>query len=101
MFRKRSFNVSNSANCTSDNHFRMANEIPAPAALFVFIDTNENDIWDSTFATFPMPSYWETTGSIFPPSATSKAAPDVCRRHAEHWKWRTPKRRLLLGTPHR
>ena len=42
MLRKRSFNVSNSANCTDDNHFRKYPEVPSPAALFVFIDTDED-----------------------------------------------------------
>ena len=53
LLRKRSYNVSNSANCATDNHFRKYSEIKVPTGLFVFIDTDENDIWDSTFGIIP------------------------------------------------
>jgi len=58
MLRNRSYNLSNSANCEADNHFRKYSEITVPTGLFVFIDTSENEIWDSTFGVIPANSYW-------------------------------------------
>jgi prepilin-type processing-associated H-X9-DG protein len=99
VLRKRSFNVSNSANCTDDNHFRKCTEIPAPAALFVFIDTDEDDIWDSTFGMFPMPGYWQDYWLDIPADRHMQGGNlTFADGHAEHWKWRAPKHGLLLGS---
>ncbi|HKI68269.1 MAG TPA: type II secretion system protein, partial [Verrucomicrobiae bacterium] len=57
--RNRSYNMSNSANCQKADHFRKYSEIKAPTALFVFIDTNEHDIWDSTFGVISLGSPWQ------------------------------------------
>jgi prepilin-type N-terminal cleavage/methylation domain-containing protein/prepilin-type processing-associated H-X9-DG protein len=99
MLRKRSFNVSNSDNCADDNHFRKCNEIPAPAALFVLIDTDEDDIWDSTFGTLPMGSFWQDYWLDVPADRHQQGCNlTFADGHAEHWKWRAPKRGLRLGS---
>jgi prepilin-type N-terminal cleavage/methylation domain-containing protein/prepilin-type processing-associated H-X9-DG protein len=96
--RKRSYNVSNSANCADDNHFRVCNEIRNPAALFVFIDTDENDIWDSTFGVLPEDSYWGDYWLDIPADRHGQACNiTFADGHVEHWKWRTPKSGLWLG----
>jgi prepilin-type N-terminal cleavage/methylation domain-containing protein/prepilin-type processing-associated H-X9-DG protein len=99
MLRKRSFNMSNSANCSQDNHFRTYNEIPAPVDLFVFIDTDENDIWDSTFGTMPMNSWWSSYWLDIPADRHQNGC-DItfADGHAEHWRWQAPKTGLLLGS---
>jgi prepilin-type N-terminal cleavage/methylation domain-containing protein/prepilin-type processing-associated H-X9-DG protein len=99
VLRKRSFNVSNSANCADDNHFRKGNEIPAPAALFVFIDTDEDDIWDSTFGMFPTASYWQDYWLDVPADRHQQGCNlTFADGHAERWKWRAPKHGLWLGS---
>jgi prepilin-type N-terminal cleavage/methylation domain-containing protein/prepilin-type processing-associated H-X9-DG protein len=98
MLRKRSYNVGNSDNCADDNHFRKAGEIPIPAVLFVFIDTDENDIWDSTFGVMPMDSYWDDYWLDIPADRHQQGCNlTFADGHAEHWKWRAPKHGLYLG----
>jgi len=73
MLRKRSYNVSNSDNCTDDNHFRVCGEIPSPRpCLSSSIPTKRH--LDSTFGTMPRIPTGAATGSTCPPTATGKAA---------------------------
>jgi prepilin-type N-terminal cleavage/methylation domain-containing protein/prepilin-type processing-associated H-X9-DG protein len=98
MPRKRSFNVSNSDNCADDNHFRKYYEIPVPVSLFVFIDTDEDDIWDSTFGVMPLGSYWQDYWLDIPADRHQQGCNlTFADGHAEHWKWRAPKHGLWLG----
>ena len=99
MLRNRSFNVSNSANCTADNHFRKYNEISFPGGLFVFIDTDENDIWDSTFGVIPYNyPYWSNYWLDIPADRHQQGCNiTFADSHVEHWKWRAPKNGLTLG----
>jgi prepilin-type N-terminal cleavage/methylation domain-containing protein/prepilin-type processing-associated H-X9-DG protein len=101
MLRKRSYNVSNSANCTDDNHFRKYSEIKISTALFVFIDTDENDIWDSTFGVIPYndPFYSDYWLDIPADRHLQGCNLTFADGHAEHWKWRAPKKALALGQP--
>ena len=102
MTRKRSYNVSNSANCSADNHFRKYAEIRVPTTLFVFIDTDENDIWDSTFGVI-LPAFypfWADYWLDIPADRHLQGCNlTFADGHAEHWKWRAPKRELSLGSP--
>jgi prepilin-type N-terminal cleavage/methylation domain-containing protein/prepilin-type processing-associated H-X9-DG protein len=98
MPRKRSYNVSNSANCARDNHFRRSTEIKAPADLFVFIDTNEDTIWDSTFGTLPMGCQWEDYWLDVPADRHSLGCNvTFADGHVEFWRWRAPKTGLWVG----
>jgi prepilin-type N-terminal cleavage/methylation domain-containing protein/prepilin-type processing-associated H-X9-DG protein len=99
MQRKRSYNMSNSANCADDNHFRKYSEIRDPTALFVFIDTDENDIWDSTFGVIPSNDpYWADYWLDIPADRHLQGGNlTFADGHAEHWKWLAPKNVLWLG----
>ena len=99
VLRKRSYNMSNSANCAADNHFRKYNEIKAPTELFVFIDTDEDDIWDSTFGVLPANHpYWANYWIDIPADRHMQGGNlTFADGHVEHWKWRANKNGLLLG----
>ena len=99
MPRNRSYNMSNSANCAADNHFRKTSEIKVPTSLFVFIDTDENGIWDSTFGVIPADyPYWSDYWLDIPADRHQQGANlSFADGHAEHWTWRTAKRGLELG----
>jgi prepilin-type N-terminal cleavage/methylation domain-containing protein/prepilin-type processing-associated H-X9-DG protein len=101
LLRKRSYNMSNSANCSDDNHFRKCSEIKVPTALFIFIDTNENDIWDSTFGVIPQDyPYWSKYWLDIPADRHQRGGNlTFADGHAEHWKWRAAKNVLALGQP--
>ncbi len=99
MLRKRSYNASNSANCAADNHFRKAGEIRVPTDLFIFIDTAEDDIWDSTFGVIPADyPYWSNYWLDIPSDRHQRGANlSFADGHAEHWRWQSPKKNLRLG----
>lgn len=99
ILRKRSYNMSNSANCASDNHFRKYNEIKVPTELFVFIDTDEDDIWDSTFGVLPADHpYWPNYWIDIPADRHMRGGNlTFADGHVEHWKWRATKDNLRLG----
>jgi prepilin-type N-terminal cleavage/methylation domain-containing protein/prepilin-type processing-associated H-X9-DG protein len=98
MLRNRSYNMSNSSNCADDNHFRKYNEIKVPTSLFIFIDTDENDIWDSTFGVLPQNSYWANYWLDIPADRHRQGCNvTFADGHAEHWKWRAAKNVLSLG----
>ncbi|HUZ07094.1 MAG TPA: prepilin-type N-terminal cleavage/methylation domain-containing protein [Candidatus Paceibacterota bacterium] len=65
---------------------------PSPSSLFVFIDENEDSIWDETFG------YWATNGPwadywLDLPSSRHQQGANLsfADGHVEHWKWKTPK----------
>jgi prepilin-type N-terminal cleavage/methylation domain-containing protein/prepilin-type processing-associated H-X9-DG protein len=99
LLRKRSYNMSNSANCANDNHFRKCSEIHVATGLFVFIDTDENDIWDSTFGVIPQDYPWWSNYWLDIPADRHQRGCNLtfADGHAEHWKWRAAKNVLALG----
>lgn len=99
MLRKRSYNMSNSANCASDNHFRKFGEIKVPTSLFIFIDTQAANIWDSTFGVIPQDNpYWNDYWLDIPADRHQQGANlTFADGHAEHWRWKAPKKGLQLG----
>jgi prepilin-type processing-associated H-X9-DG protein len=101
MLRKRSYNMSNSANCAADYHFHKYTEIKISTALFIFIDTDENDIWDSTFGIIPYDyPYWSDYWLDIPADRHQQGCNlTFADGHAEHWKWRALKNVLALGDP--
>jgi prepilin-type N-terminal cleavage/methylation domain-containing protein/prepilin-type processing-associated H-X9-DG protein len=98
LLRNRSYNMSNSIQCDSDNHFRKQSEIQDNTTLFVFIDTHEKDIWDSTFGVIPLGDDWQDYWLDIPADRHQQGANvTFADGHAEHWKWRTPKGVLYVG----
>jgi prepilin-type processing-associated H-X9-DG protein len=68
--------------------------------LFVFIDTAENDIWDSTFGVIPSDSFWAEYWLDIPADRHQRGCNiTFADGHAEHWKWRASKNGLSLGEP--
>jgi prepilin-type N-terminal cleavage/methylation domain-containing protein/prepilin-type processing-associated H-X9-DG protein len=95
--RNRSYNLSNSANCSADNHFRKYGEIKSPASLFVFIDTHEDTIWDCTFGVIPIGDRYQDYWLDVPATRHQQAANlTFADGHVEHWKWRAAKSRDLF-----
>jgi prepilin-type N-terminal cleavage/methylation domain-containing protein/prepilin-type processing-associated H-X9-DG protein len=100
--RNRSYNMSNSVNCKADNHYRKYTEVPRPTALFVFIDTHENAIWDATFGVLPAGSYWQDYWLDIPADRHQQGSNiSFVDGHAERFQWRAPKGNLRVGQKHR
>jgi prepilin-type N-terminal cleavage/methylation domain-containing protein/prepilin-type processing-associated H-X9-DG protein len=97
MQRNRSYNLSNSANCAADNHFRKYGDIKSHASLFVFIDTHEDTIWDCTFGVIPIGDYYQDYWLDVPANRHQQAANlTFADGHVEHWRWRAGKSRDLF-----
>jgi len=96
--RNRSYNMSNSVNCHLDNHFRKCDEVRVPTQLFVFIDTHEDAIWDATFGVLPLGGHWQDYW-LDVPADRHQQGPNIsfADGHAEHWKWRAPKKGIPVG----
>lgn len=96
--RNRSYNMSNSINCQQADHFRKWDEVRIASELFVFIDTHEDAIWDSTFGVLSLGSYFQDYWLDVPADRHSRGANlSFADGHAEHWKWRAPKNGVQLG----
>jgi prepilin-type N-terminal cleavage/methylation domain-containing protein/prepilin-type processing-associated H-X9-DG protein len=99
MPRRRSYNMSNSDNCQADNHFRKQTEILVPTSLFAFIDTDEDEIWDSTFGTLPANSYWSDYWLDVPADRHMQGGHlTFADGHVEHWRWKASKKPVSLGS---
>jgi prepilin-type N-terminal cleavage/methylation domain-containing protein/prepilin-type processing-associated H-X9-DG protein len=99
--RKRSYNMSNSANCSRADRFRKCSEIRNPVNLFIFIDTHEGAIWDSTFGVLAANSPWWSDFWLDIPADRHQRGANLtfADGHAEHWKWRAAKDPSLMGWP--
>ena len=96
--RNRSYNLSNSVQCSQADHFRKFTEIKNSTALFTFIDTHENDIWDSTFGIFSVGTYWQDYWLDVPADRHQQGANlAFADGRAEHYRWRSTKNGYLLG----
>jgi len=90
--RNRSYNMSNSIQNTSGDHFSKFTEIKSPTTLFVFIDMHEDAIWDSTFGVFPSWSVWRDYWLDVPTDRHQQGATlTFADGHAERKKWKAPK----------
>ncbi len=93
--RTRSYCMEISLNCDDAlNTFRKYTEIknPTPSGLFVFVDTQEDDIWDGTFGIFSPTSYWSDFWLDLAADRHNRGANlSFADGHVEHWKWKAPK----------
>lgn len=96
--RNRSYNMSNSIHNNQSDHYRKYTNIKAPANLFVFIDTHEDAIWDSTFGVLSQYSYWSQYWLDVPADRHSRGANlSFADGHAETLRWRAPKTGHRIG----
>jgi prepilin-type N-terminal cleavage/methylation domain-containing protein/prepilin-type processing-associated H-X9-DG protein len=93
--RKRSFCMDISLSCDdASTTYHKYTEItqPPPSNLFVFIDTQEDDIWDGTFGIFSRDSYWADYWLDLAADRHNQGANlSFADGHVEHWKWKAPK----------
>jgi prepilin-type N-terminal cleavage/methylation domain-containing protein/prepilin-type processing-associated H-X9-DG protein len=96
--RNRSFNMSNSINNSKADHYRKYSHIRSPSKLFVFIDTHENAIWDSTFGVLSPTSYWRDHWLDIPADRHQQGANlSFADGRAETFRWAAPKGTLGIG----
>jgi len=95
LLRTRSYCMSIYANCDDEgNTYHKYTEIiqPVPSSFFIFIDTQEEDIFDGTFGIFapndPWSGYWLDLPADRHEQGTNLSFADG---HVEHWKWKAPK----------
>jgi prepilin-type N-terminal cleavage/methylation domain-containing protein/prepilin-type processing-associated H-X9-DG protein len=100
LLRNRSFNMSNSIDCTNDNHFTKETEIRSPSVLFVFIDTDADEISDPTFGVTPVGSFWQNFWLDIPADRHNTRGCNLtfADGHVETWKWKTPKGGRIAGS---
>jgi prepilin-type N-terminal cleavage/methylation domain-containing protein/prepilin-type processing-associated H-X9-DG protein len=94
LLRNRSFNMSNCINCKIDpNHFVKETEIRAPADLFVFIDTDADEITDPTFGVLPVHDYFQNYWLDIPADRHNTRSCNLtfADGHVETWKWNVSK----------
>ena len=92
VIRNRSYNMSNSIRLSAGDHFDKFTEIPNPAGLFVFIDTHEGEIWDSTFGVYSGSSPWSAYWIDIPADRHQQGAGwSFADGHAELARWKTKK----------
>jgi prepilin-type N-terminal cleavage/methylation domain-containing protein/prepilin-type processing-associated H-X9-DG protein len=75
---------------------------PAPSALFVFVDENENTIADAEFGCPPAGSPWfeQNVWWDMPANRHNQGANfSFADGHVEHWKWKVPKMVWEFGQP--
>jgi len=95
LLRTRSFCMNISLNCDdARSTYRKFTEIvkPPPSDLFVFIDTQEDDIWDATFGIFSADSYWSSYWIDLAADRHNRGANlSFADGHVEYHRWRSPK----------
>jgi len=92
LLRNRSYNMSNSIRNSQADHFIKFTQIRNTTSLFVFIDTHEDAIWDSTFGIFPSWSPWRDFWLDVPASRHQQGTTlTFADGHAERKHWRAPK----------
>lgn len=110
--RTRSYNMSQSVNAYADTinpflsppapvnsdqpAFEKYPQIidPPPSRLFVFLDENEDTLYDAQFG-FPQPPYdrewWDMPSNRHYGGTSGGANFSFADGHVEHWKWKVPK----------
>jgi prepilin-type N-terminal cleavage/methylation domain-containing protein/prepilin-type processing-associated H-X9-DG protein len=104
LLRNRSYNMSNCIDCTNDpNHFVREAEIHSPANLFVFIDTDSEEITDATFGVIPLGQFYQDYWLDIPADRHNTRSCDLtfADGHVETWKWKASKASPMPGIPTR
>jgi len=93
--RTRSYCMDISLGCadTASTYYKYTDILQqSPDHLFVFIDTQENDIYDATFGIFSADSYYADYWLDVPADRHDQGANlSFADGHVEHWSWRAPK----------
>jgi len=102
LLRNRSYNMSNSIDLTNynNNYFSKETEIKAPTQLFVFIDTDADEITDPTFGVFPLGDFYQNNWLDIPADRHNTRSCDLtfADGHVETWKWKVSKGGRLPGS---
>jgi len=100
LLRNRSFNMSNSINCSQDDHFRLESEVRSPSTLFVFIDTDADEISDTTFGVPPLGSFFQDYWLDIPADRHNTRSCNITfvDGHVETMKWKSPKGGRVAGS---
>jgi len=98
--RNRSFNMSNCINMEQADHFSKETEIRSPSTLFVFIDTDADEITDPTFGVIGVGDYYQNYWLDIPADRHNTRSCNLtfADGHVETWKWKTPKGGRLAGS---
>jgi prepilin-type N-terminal cleavage/methylation domain-containing protein/prepilin-type processing-associated H-X9-DG protein len=98
--RNRSFNMSNSINMEQADHFTKETEIRSPSTLFVFIDTDADEITDPTFGVISVGDYYQDYWLDIPADRhnTRGANLTFADGHVETWKWKERKAGRIAGS---
>lgn len=95
LLRTRSYCMSLGLNCPDVPHsFQKYTQIkqPSPSQEFVFVDTQELDIWDATFGIFSTGSYYSDYWLDVPADRHNRGGNlSFADGHVEHWRWKAPK----------
>jgi prepilin-type N-terminal cleavage/methylation domain-containing protein/prepilin-type processing-associated H-X9-DG protein len=93
LVRNRSFNMSNSINMSKADHYRKETEVPSPTTLFVFIDTDADEIADATFGVFPANDYFQEYWLDIPADRHNTRGCNITfvDGHVETMKWKAKK----------
>lgn len=95
MLRARSYCMSIGINCPGiPNTYQKVSDVKqlSPSQCFVWIDTQEGDIWDCTFGIFSLDSYFVNFWLDLPADRHATGANlTFVDGHVEHWKWQTRK----------
>ena len=93
LLRNRSFNMSNCINMQKADHYRLETEVPSPATLFVFIDTDSDEISDTTFGVTPIGDYWQNNWLDIPADRHNTRSCNITfvDGHVETLKWKAKK----------
>lgn len=93
--RTRSYCMDISLNCQDawSTYYKYTEiTVPPPSGTFVFIDTQEEDIWDATFGIFSPGSYYADYWLDLPADRHQQGANlSFADGHVEHWHWKAPK----------
>jgi len=98
--RNRSFNMSNSINMEQADHFTKESEIRSPSTLFVFIDTDADEITDPTFGVIALGDYFQNYWLDIPADRHNTRGANItfADGHVETWKWKSPKGGRIAGS---
>ena len=100
LVRNRSFNMSNCINMEQADHFTKDTEIRSPSTLFVFIDTDADEITDPTFGVIAQGEYFQNYWLDIPADRHNTRSCNLtfADGHVETWKWKVPKGGRLAGS---